>query len=441
MSRHRREERGVLRRRRSRASAPCSRRQLGELVGLRRRSRATSSPTSPATAPPTCSRRTPGTPGARPAPAGTPASPAGRARRTAAQHGQALRSARPRHAERRRARGRGPGGGPADVSMNTTARDPVRCASTTRRVTMPPIECPSSRRSRRSVRVGDAPARRRRAGRGSRRAGSSGASLSPCPRWSNVTTRWSRASASTWSAKSSLAPPKPWTRSRPGAVGSGRRRRSRGPRRRRSSTRIAANLRRGRTAGERTRNMREWRLPRRLARAVRAATSGSRAPPSSASASSSAPRCWRSSSPRSPPTTSSRKDTHSGTLAFLAARPRCSRSSASCSRPGAGSGCSRCSTSTCRCARCSAHYLAGQFVGNVLPSTIGGDVLRVSRGVEDHRHRRHRVRVGGHRAAERFRRAPAAHVRSASRSSRRCSSSTTRGSRSPSPAPRSSASS
>src|SRR3954466_8957870 len=25
------------------------------------------------------------------------------------------------------------------------------------------------------------------------------------------------------------------------------------------------------------------------------------------------------------------------------------------------------------------HYLAGQFVGNVLPSTIGGDVLRVSR--------------------------------------------------------------
>ena len=25
------------------------------------------------------------------------------------------------------------------------------------------------------------------------------------------------------------------------------------------------------------------------------------------------------------------------------------------------------------------HYLAGQFVGNVLPSTIGGDVLRVAR--------------------------------------------------------------
>ncbi len=28
----------------------------------------------------------------------------------------------------------------------------------------------------------------------------------------------------------------------------------------------------------------------------------------------------------------------------------------------------------------SSHYFAGQFVGNVLPSTIGGDVLRVSRG-------------------------------------------------------------
>jgi len=28
------------------------------------------------------------------------------------------------------------------------------------------------------------------------------------------------------------------------------------------------------------------------------------------------------------------------------------------------------------------HYLAGQFVGNVLPSTIGGDVLRVSRGAK-----------------------------------------------------------
>src|SRR6516165_3651250 len=29
------------------------------------------------------------------------------------------------------------------------------------------------------------------------------------------------------------------------------------------------------------------------------------------------------------------------------------------------------------------HYFAGQFVGNVLPSTVGGDVLRVSRVSKD----------------------------------------------------------
>ena len=29
------------------------------------------------------------------------------------------------------------------------------------------------------------------------------------------------------------------------------------------------------------------------------------------------------------------------------------------------------------------HYLAGQFVGNLLPSTVGGDVLRVSRSSAD----------------------------------------------------------
>jgi uncharacterized protein (TIRG00374 family) len=33
--------------------------------------------------------------------------------------------------------------------------------------------------------------------------------------------------------------------------------------------------------------------------------------------------------------------------------------------------------------RLTAHYFAGQFVGNVLPSTIGGDVLRVSRSAKD----------------------------------------------------------
>src|ERR1700730_11267008 len=30
-----------------------------------------------------------------------------------------------------------------------------------------------------------------------------------------------------------------------------------------------------------------------------------------------------------------------------------------------------------------AHYFAGQFVGNVLPSTVGGDVLRVTRSARD----------------------------------------------------------
>jgi glycosyltransferase 2 family protein len=33
--------------------------------------------------------------------------------------------------------------------------------------------------------------------------------------------------------------------------------------------------------------------------------------------------------------------------------------------------------------RLCSHYLAGQFVGNVLPSTVGGDVLRVSRCTKD----------------------------------------------------------
>jgi uncharacterized membrane protein YbhN (UPF0104 family) len=33
--------------------------------------------------------------------------------------------------------------------------------------------------------------------------------------------------------------------------------------------------------------------------------------------------------------------------------------------------------------RLGSHYLAGQFVGNVLPSTVGGDVLRISRSTRD----------------------------------------------------------
>ena len=45
-----------------------------------------------------------------------------------------------------------------------------------------------------------------------------GSSLSPWPRWSKMTTVWSRASVGTWSAKSSLAPPNPCTSSSPGPL-------------------------------------------------------------------------------------------------------------------------------------------------------------------------------------------------------------------------------
>ena len=58
----------------------------------------------------------------------------------------------------------------------------------------------------------------------------------------------------------------------------------------------------------------------------------------------------------------------------------CSRcSSASCCRPGAGSRCCVVFDAPVPLQTLTGHYLAGQFVGNVLPSTIGGDVLRVTR--------------------------------------------------------------
>ena len=48
------------------------------------------------------------------------------------------------------------------------------------------------------------------------------------------------------------------------------------------------------------------------------------------------------------------------------------------------------------------HYLAGQFVGNFLPSTIGGDVLRVSRLTQLVHGAGHLgLRLGGDRAADR----------------------------------------
>ena len=61
------------------------------------------------------------------------------------------------------------------------------------------------------------------------------------------------------------------------------------------------------------------------------------------------------------------------------------------------------------------HYLVGLLVGNVLPSTIGGDVVRVARAVEHGRLRRGLVRFGRARATHRLRRAAAARVRRASR--------------------------
>ena len=42
-------------------------------------------------------------------------------------------------------------------------------------------------------------------------------------------------------------------------------------------------------------------------------------------------------------------------------------------------GAAACSTRAVPLRTLTAHYLAGQFVGNVLPSTIGGDVVRVAR--------------------------------------------------------------
>ena len=80
------------------------------------------------------------------------------------------------------------------------------------------------------------------------------------------------------------------------------------------------------------------------------------------------------------------------------ARPR---SSASSSRPGAGSGCCCCSTPTSGSRTLHRHYLVGQFVGNVLPSTIGGDVVRVARASKNGRLHRGVVRLGRARAAHR----------------------------------------
>ena len=57
------------------------------------------------------------------------------------------------------------------------------------------------------------------------------------------------------------------------------------------------------------------------------------------------------------------------------------------------------------------HYLAGQFVSNVLPTTIGGDVLRVAGCPGRTASRRRRPRLGGARAAHRLARPAGAHLR------------------------------
>ena len=130
------------------------------------------------------------------------------------------------------------------------------------------------------------------------------------------------------------------------------------------------------------------------------------------------------------------KDTHTGTLAFLAAGLaftlvgfvlsawRWQRVLRGVRHP--------------RAAAHAARPLPGRAVrGERAPVDHRGRRPADQSGRQDHRCRRRGLRVGGHRATEWLRRAPVALVPRASHSSRRCSGSTTRGSRSPSPAPRS----
>ncbi len=65
--------------------------------------------------------------------------------------------------------------------------------------------------------------------------------------------------------------------------------------------------------------------------------------------------------------------------AAAAALPSSRRASASSSRPGAGSRCSALFDAHVPLPTLTRHYFAGQFVSNVMPSTVGGDVVRVAR--------------------------------------------------------------
>ena len=127
--------------------------------------------------------------------------------------------------------------------------------------------------------------------------------------------------------------------------------------------------------------MREWRLPRLLARAAPAASSGCRVPPSSGVRIIVSAALLALLITKIPADDVQPKDTHTGTLLFLAFGLLLTLVGFV--------------LSAWRWQRVLAvfdahvplrtllgHYLAGQFVGNVLPSTIGGDVLRVSRAAK-----------------------------------------------------------
>ena len=90
---------------------------------------------------------------------------------------------------------------------------------------------------------------------------------------------------------------------------------------------------------------------------------------------------------------------------------RCSPWSASSCRRCGGRRCSTPSRSATRLPRLMSHYLAGQFVSNVLPTTIGGDVLRVSRLSRDTGEIARHVRLGRARAADRLAGAAGHHAR------------------------------
>ena len=305
--------------------------------------------------------------------------------------------------------GSSPGTGPGDVSISTSASTRSGWASTMRRTTIPPIECPSRRNAsmptasatprvgREAVervrgRVGravalavtpvvegdDAVVARRACRRGRRsppwrrRTRAPGATSGPRPDSTTVepdAVVGHHPHAHPRSCRAApAAPPDDAAIVGYPATGSGRCLRPRRPRSRRARPSLPAGV---------------------------------------GCAWSSARCCSRSSSRRS-----DLEDAPPEAPAPLDARlPRAGRAAAHRLRHRAlglalAAGARACSTPTSRCARSTRHYFAGQFVGNVLPSTIGGDVLRVSRSADEHRLERDASFASvAHRAAERLPRA------------------------------------